>query len=104
MSNRPSAFVATWRAAQAAVAAAGGGWMHGSVLRGVVRCGVPAGARNEVTRALMAPFDGVRIGERLPAHAWSVIPAPAMDRLSRGIRAAFDPTHLLNPGILGELA
>jgi hypothetical protein len=82
--------------------------MHGSVLRGVVRCGVPGSvgdtAGNDVTRALTLPFDGARIGERLPPHAWSVLPAPAMDGLSRGIRAAFDPGHLLNPGILGEMA
>ncbi|HUF28123.1 MAG TPA: FAD-binding protein [Gemmatimonadaceae bacterium] len=43
------------------------------------------------------------IGERLPGELWSRI-APSMvdDRLSRGVREAFDPDRILNPGILGE--
>jgi hypothetical protein len=45
----------------------------------------------------------VRIFERLPRALWSALaPTPAGDRLSRGVRAAFDPHRLLNPGILGE--
>jgi FAD/FMN-containing dehydrogenase len=44
-----------------------------------------------------------RIFERLPAPLWPVLaPSRATDRLSTGVRAAFDPHHLLNPGILGE--
>ena len=105
LSQRPSAFADTWTSAREALAAAPHGWMHGSLLRGVVRCGVPgapADVAGAVARALMHPFDGTRIGELLPEHAWSLLPSPAMDRLSRGIRSAFDPTHILNPGILGE--
>ena len=40
--------------------------------------------------------------ERLPAHAWPHVPCPTTDRLSRGLRAAFDPAHVLNRGIFGE--
>ena len=44
-----------------------------------------------------------RVFERLPAALWpSLAPAAVTDRISRGIRGAFDPDHLLNPGILGE--
>jgi FAD/FMN-containing dehydrogenase len=32
------------------------------------------------------------------------VPAAAADPLSVGVRNAFDPDRLLNPGILGELA
>ena len=43
------------------------------------------------------------IFERLPATLWPrLAPTAVSDRLSRGIRAAFDPHRLLNPGILGE--
>lgn len=107
MSSYASSIATTWAAARTALAAAGGGWMHGSVLRGVVRCVAPTAmtAQNGadcVARALASPFDGVRVGETLPARAWASLPSTNMDRLSRGIRAAFDPSHILNPGILGE--
>jgi FAD/FMN-containing dehydrogenase len=42
------------------------------------------------------------IGEVLPDAAWRVLPAPSGDRLSRGIKRAFDPHDVLNPGILGD--
>jgi len=43
------------------------------------------------------------IFERLPAEAWSqVSPTVVSDPLSRGIRNAYDPHHVLNPGILGD--
>jgi len=39
----------------------------------------------------------------LPSAVWpSLAPTAVADRLSRGVRAAFDPYWLLNPGILGE--
>ncbi len=106
MSWSPSAFAATWTAARDALAVAGGTWMHGSPLRGVVRCGAPGttdGASDveRLMRALTTPFDGARIGEILPVHVWSALPSATMDRLSRGVRAAFDPCGILNPGILG---
>ncbi len=109
MSRSPSSFAATWIAARDALAVAGGTWMHGSPLRGVVRCGAPGttdGAADveRLMRALTTPFDGARIGEILPAHAWSSLPSATMDRLSRGVRAAFDPRGILNPGILGASA
>ena len=44
-----------------------------------------------------------RIFERLPASLWpSLAPSAVVDRLSRGVRSAFDPHRLLNPGILGR--
>lgn len=43
------------------------------------------------------------IFERLPAEAWSqVSPSVVSDALSTGIRNAYDPHHVLNPGILGD--
>jgi glycolate oxidase FAD binding subunit len=106
MSRSPSSFATTWTEARDALAVARGTWMHGSPLRGVVRCGAPGASDGAadvepLMRALTTPFDGARIGEVLPAHAWSSLPSATMDRLSRGVRAAFDPRGILNPGILG---
>jgi len=34
---------------------------------------------------------------------WEVLsPSVSADRLSRGIKQAFDPANILNPGILGD--
>jgi len=43
------------------------------------------------------------IFERLPAEVWPVVSASVVsDPLSRGIRKAYDPHNILNPGILGD--
>jgi len=42
------------------------------------------------------------IFEMMPAEAWADIPSPVSDSLSRGIKKAYDPTNILNPGILGD--
>lgn len=107
-SVRPGAFADAWHHART-VAREAGGWAHGSAGRGVVRVVVPLPQqlddeeRAALQAALLAPFAGTRVGERLPPALWpGVAPSPAADRLSRGVRAAFDPHHVLNPGILGE--
>jgi glycolate oxidase FAD binding subunit len=43
------------------------------------------------------------IFEKLPAEVWPVVPpSVASDPLSRGIKRAYDPHNILNPGILGD--
>jgi glycolate oxidase FAD binding subunit len=43
------------------------------------------------------------IFEKLPAEVWSVVsPTIVSDPLSRGIKKAYDPHNVLNPGILGN--
>jgi glycolate oxidase FAD binding subunit len=43
------------------------------------------------------------IFEKLPADVWPVVsPSVASDPLSRGIKKAYDPHNVLNPGILGD--
>ncbi|HKG93355.1 MAG TPA: FAD-binding protein [Gemmatimonadaceae bacterium] len=84
--------------------------MHASLGRGVLRCIVPlpdspADARRRLLLPRLIPdASGTRIFERLPGPLWTElgIPPAAGDRLSRGIKAKFDPAGVLNPGILGE--
>jgi hypothetical protein len=53
--------------------------------------------------ALQPSARDVRIFERLPSSLWPTLaPNAASDALSRGVRTAFDPHRLLNPGILGD--
>jgi glycolate oxidase FAD binding subunit len=42
------------------------------------------------------------IFEKLPAEAWQDIPGAVSDSLSQGIKRAYDPHNILNPGILGD--
>ena len=107
----PSRFAETWSATGDVAKRWPGTLRHGDPGRGVVRCILPLGsdANDEVAdqalrAALGAPVDGTRIYERLPTSLWrSCAPTRTGDRLSRGVKAAFDPHHVLNPGIMGEL-
>jgi hypothetical protein len=76
------------------------------VLRGVARAVIPQSEPGAVRDAhRLADFDGTRIFERLPAPLWEELAPSAVEtRLARGVRSAFDPHRLLNPGILGESA
>ena len=89
----------------------GGGWAHATVARGVVRCVLPraADASDEEIARLRGsiahvPAAGSRIVERAPAPLWAELPSATSDALSTGVRRAFDPDGILNPGILGSPA
>jgi hypothetical protein len=110
-SQLPSLVANTWRHAVQHCAEIPDALIHASLGRGVVRAIIPAAGAAALARVLRAAertsgsrmFDGQRIAERLPAPLWSAEPAPtAGDRLSRRVRLAFDPWHVLNPGVLGE--
>jgi glycolate oxidase FAD binding subunit len=73
--------------------------LHASPVRGIVRAMSPNAAENGA--ALISPPAGITvIGERLPASLWTRLPAKN-DRLQSRTKAAFDPSNVLNPGILG---
>ena len=100
-------FAETWLAVDR-LANAAEGWVHGSLLRSTARVVLPHVERSLSKPALDLLRGGTRdtrIFERLPAMLWrELAPSAIDDRLSRGVRSAFDPHQLLNPGILGEAA
>ncbi|MDE3214863.1 MAG: FAD-binding protein [Gemmatimonadota bacterium] len=104
ISRGPARFAESWRDAADRLAPLPGARVQGSPLRGVVRCAVPRAAAPALAHALARPAGGTLVAETLPADAWAAMPCMVDDRLSRGVRAAFDPARILNPGILGEAA
>ena len=118
LSDLPSRLGFTWRAAARCADRFPGAMLHATVGRGVVRCIIPHAAIDAAAPAVplqsleahpivrelgIRPAAGARIFERLPAPLWPVLaPSPANDRLSRGVRAAYDPHRILNAGILGD--
>ena len=107
LSRLPARFARTWQDAGQITERWPGSYRHGDPGRGVVRVVLPLeGGVSETSlrAALEIPFEGTRIYERLPSALWPALAPTAMrGTLDRGVKAAFDPHHLLNPGILGEL-
>ena len=105
VSSTVARFAETWLAADR-LATAGAGHAHGSLLRSIARIVLPHTDHtlpDSALALLRAGTRDVRIFERLPAALWSSLaPSGVNDRLSRGVRAAFDPHRMFNPGILGE--
>lgn len=100
LSTRPSRVADVWTQAREAVAGAEGALLIASIGRGIVRCIVPEAAHDAARR--LASCDATVIFERLPAGLWSELaPSPVNDRLSRSVKDRFDPSHVLNPGLLG---
>ncbi len=103
LSAPPAQLAGTWSAARAIAARVPGGIVHATCSRGVVRIILPSTNETSLRAALSHSFGGTRIYERLPADLWAELaPSPASDRLSRGVKRAFDPAQVLNPGILGD--
>jgi glycolate oxidase FAD binding subunit len=108
LSTTPSRLAGLWHAVTAIVEREGG-FAHGTPQRGIVRCVLPArvGASGEQEAARLRRIVeslpvATRVVERAPRTLWPLLtPRDANDRLAAGVRRAFDPDHLLNPGILG---
>jgi glycolate oxidase FAD binding subunit len=105
LSGLPTEIESKWREANEIAAECPGTLAHASPSRGVVRCIVPKSdaAIAVLEHRFAASTQGSRIGERLPAELWPLCsPPPTGDRLSAGIKRAFDPSNVLNVGIFGE--
>ncbi|MEP7000042.1 MAG: hypothetical protein ABI969_06170 [bacterium] len=83
-----------------------GGFTHATLTRGVVRCVLPSPGDNESfehLRSALSAFsrDFTIVGERMPVALWNVIArAGSTAALADGVRRAFDPDRIMNPGIL----
>ena len=106
LSRLPSRFAATWLDATHIAEQWPDGYCHGDPGRGVARLVLPLGdedASSRLASVLGVSYDGTRIFERLPAVLWPSLAPPAVrGRIERGLKTAFDPHNVLNPGIFGE--
>lgn len=101
LSSLPSRMASVWEEARVATSGVEDALLIASIGRSIVRTIVPANGV-DAARAI-AGCEATVIFERLPAALWAELaPSPARDRLSRGVKERFDPSHVLNPGILGE--
>jgi hypothetical protein len=80
-----------------------------NIVRGIIRIVVNAqmadSANNPVATAFSVegPLEGSVVFERLPRETWPTVSRSVVaDGLSQGIKKAYDPLNLLNPGILGD--
>jgi glycolate oxidase FAD binding subunit len=110
LSTTPSRVAPLWERAASIVERAGGA-AHATLQRGVIRCILPVDAASDEENARLRGIIGAlqhlgtSVVERLPAQLWpALVPPASMDALSVGVRNAYDPDRLLNPGILGEPA
>lgn len=105
ISALPSRVTDVWGSAARALEPVDGALMHASAGLGIVRCIIPKSANHGVFADIIAAFtDCTVIFERLPRNAWAALsPSVVADRLSQGVKKAFDPENILNPGILGPL-
>jgi glycolate oxidase FAD binding subunit len=102
LSTVPTKLPELWIAARDSLRELPGTMMHCTPTLGIVRCILPSSTSIDTLRRLAANASSV-IYEKLPAELWSELsPTVVNDRISRGIKQAFDPENILNPGILGQ--
>lgn len=102
LSRAPTHIGQVWSEAAAIAAKCPGAMLHANPVRGVVRCVLPADVASKLAPLFAAPTETIRVGERLPMELWSnVSPMPDVGDLAARIKRTFDPTGVLNPGILG---
>lgn len=104
VSALPARFGDVWNALEKVMEQIPDGRMHASPGLGIVRCILPPSAGFEAVHSLTQECRSVtNVCERLPREIWQIVsPTVVSDRLSQGIKRAFDPQNILNPGILGR--
>lgn len=105
LSALPGRIGEVWSEAARVLEAVNDAMMHATPGLGIVRCILPA-SDTAALRALTTLSGKVTVvPERLPGGMWPDLSASVVsDKLSQGIMKAFDPWHILNPGILGPVS
>ena len=102
ISTLPQNLTHVWSSARNVVSGVAGSGMHATPSLGIVRCILPSSTPMSSLELLLNWDNVTVIFERLPSDAWSRFsPSAIEDRLSQRLKAAFDPSNILNPGILG---
>jgi len=102
LSTLPGKTAELWIGARDALRDVPNALMHSTPSLGVVRCVLPTGSI-DLMQKLSALTSSV-VYERMPAEQWNVLSSTVVgDRISQGIKKAFDPSNILNPGILGPI-
>lgn len=104
ISALPARIGDVWSSLEKAMEHIPDGRMHASPGLGIVRCILPPSAGFEAVHSLTEACRSVTIvAERMPREMWPIIsPTVVGNRVSQGIKRAFDPQNILNPGILGR--
>jgi glycolate oxidase FAD binding subunit len=103
ISSLPGRVADIWNTIRSVLEDLPGARMHASVGLGIVRCILPASSGFEMVHSLTEACNGATIVcERMPRELWPLIsPTVVGDKISQGIKRAFDPHGILNPCILG---
>jgi len=106
ISSLPARLAEIWENSRRILAGVEGAMMHSTPGFGVVRCVLPGDAAADVVESLITSSPNATvIFERLPASMWARFsPSVVLDPISQGIRTAFDPSNILNPGIMGPVS
>jgi len=98
LSDLPSEIERTWRAANVP-----GALVHASPARGIARTITSDSTAFAALKSATGSSGATCLAERLPADQWRAFAPPHSD-LNTRVKQTFDPSNILNPGILGESA
>ncbi|MEO5589997.1 MAG: FAD-binding oxidoreductase [Gemmatimonadaceae bacterium] len=105
LSSLPGQVAALWSRVRRVVSGVPGGCVHATPSLGIVRCIIPGTTPMPTVEQIASAVPGATaIFERLPAAEWERLsPSVVADRISQRIKRAFDPSNVLNPGIMGPV-
>ena len=98
LSDLPSEIERTWTAANVP-----GALVHASPARGIARTITSDSTPFAALKSATGSSGATCLAERLPADQWRAFAPPDSD-LNTRVKQTFDPSNILNPGILGESA
>ncbi len=104
VSGLPTDVPTIWEAGNSALTKHRDAWMHSTFSRGIVRM-VSCESENSEAQDAVRTFGsaGRPVFESLPVNMWAQLsPGVTLNRLSQGVKRAYDPLNILNPGLLGD--